>query len=333
LNISTTRIIERITERTGMNVYMDIQFKDWILGGVLREASQATTLEVKIKYVSTSRRKYPLKYLSNRYLRRIRIRKGDLIVNQRTLFYLVQRGLIPKSQLTNLRCHFTHDNPEHLVESGSIEILKQLNQVLVLNKADHSMLTNLGVEESKIRVIYGAVDRKIFYPAKDSEYDNFVLITGDCKGRKNPQKVFDVVSSNPNLNFVICGRNWENFDRNIEAKYPNLRILEFSMKLNAKLMRGASTFMTLSLQEGGPFPVLEALASGTPVLATPVGWIPEVVNPQNGRIVENSSSLVEISTQLHECINLKRIVGSEDLLYGKFTWVELSKQFFENTTN
>ncbi len=316
-----------------MNVYMDIQFKDWILGGVLREASQATSLEVKTRYISTSRRKHPLNYVTNRYLRKIRIQKGDLIVNQRTLFYFVQRGLIAKSHLASLRCLFTHDSPQHLVESGNIETIKLLNQVLVLNKADHSMLSNLGVEQSRIRIIYGAVDRNIFYPAKDSEYDNFVLITGDCKGRKNPQKIFEVISSNPDLNFIICGRNWKNLERNIESKLPNLKILEFSMKLNAKLMRTASTFMTLSLQESGPFPVLEALASGTPVLATPVGWIPEVVHPQNGRIVDHSSSLAEISLRLHECINLKRIVGSEDLLYGKFTWAELSKEFFENMTN
>lgn len=318
-----------ISGRTDMNVYMDTEFKDWILGGVIREASLLAESEINIRYISTSRRKRTLKYLINRYLKKIKVNKHDLIVNQGTLNYLVSKGMISKADLPGIRCHFTHDTQENLTKSGLIEILKSIRQVLVLNKSDYSMLRNLGVEENRLRIIYGAVDRKLFYPVENSNYRDFVLITGDCKARKNPRKILEVVTYNPDLNFIICGRYWNKFISGLERQLQNLTVFDFSMEQNALLMREASAYMTLSLQEGGPFPVLEALASGTPVLSTPVGWVPEIVNYQNGRIVAHSSSVKEISDQLRECLAMKEHTWADDLLNGKYTWQELSAEFFE----
>jgi len=312
-----------------MNVYMDIEFKNWILGGVIREARMLTENDINIRYISTSRRKQPFSYVVSRYLKKIKVNKHDLIVNQGTLNYFLSAGMISKADLPGIRCHFTHDTEENLTKSGLIEILKSIRQVLVLNKSDYSMLRNLGVEEKRLRIIYGAVDRKLFHPARNSDYQDFVLITGDCKGRKNPGKVLEVVSYNPDLNFIICGRYWKKFISKLETQYQNLTVLDFSMGQNALLMREASAYMTLSLQEGGPFPVLEALASGTPVLSTPVGWVPEIVNQQNGRIVAHSSSVKEISDQLRECLGMKEHTWADDLLNGKYTWQELSEEFFE----
>ncbi len=312
-----------------MNVYMDIEFKDWILGGVIREARSQTKTKIHIRYISTSRRKHPFKYFYTRYLRNVTVSFNDLIVNQRTLNYLLKQKFIAPTDLSNLRCHFTHDTKENLVQSGLIEHLKNLNKVLVLNNSDRSMLIELGVEEKKVRAIYGAVDRNLFFPSQSFQGNEFVLITGDCKGRKNPNKIFEVIASNPDLKFIICGRFWKNYARNLNVSNHNLTIQDFSMEENAYLMRAASTYMTLSLQEGGPFPVLEALASGTPVLSTPVGWVPEIIDSENGRIVGQFDSIKEISRKLRECLEMKKIVSDRDLLKGRYSWQDLSKEFFE----
>lgn len=312
-----------------MNVYMDIEFKRWILGGVIREARSQTKTIVRVRYISTSRKKHPFKYFYTRYLRNITIKADDLIVNQRTLDYLLKHKFIAPADLSNLRCHFTHDTKENLVQSGLIEHLKKLKRVLVLNNSDRSMLIELGVEEKKVRAIYGAVDRKLFSPSEDFKKREFVLVTGDCKSRKNPKKILDVIKSNPDVMFIICGRFWKSYTKDLKVNNPNLMIRDFSMEENAYLMRAASAYMTLSLQEGGPFPVLEALASGTPVLSTPVGWVPEIIDSNNGRIVGQSDSIKEISHKLRECLDMKKIVSDRDLLKGKYTWQTLSKEFFE----
>jgi glycosyltransferase involved in cell wall biosynthesis len=58
-------------------------------------------------------------------------------------------------------------------------------------------------------------------------------------------------------------------------------------------MRSADVFVLPSRREGCPNVILEALASGRPVVASHVGGIPELINEKNGYLVEatNASAL------------------------------------------
>ena len=311
-----------------MNVVLDKEFKNWILGGIIRDASLVSKIQFDTKYVTTSRRTNPVDYLKLKHFKQLTLKENDLIINQKTLQFLLRNNLVPRSSLPHLRCFYTHDTPEHLVKSKLIEDLNAMKRVLVMNKFDYEMLVNLGVTDSKLRTVYGAVDRKKFYPSSNLKRPEFVLVTGDAKGRKNPFKVLEVISENKDLKFIICGRYWKEFVTHTKKELSNLEIVDFSHETNEELMRTASAFMTLSLQEGGPYPVLEALASGTPVVSTQVGWVPEIVNEKNGRIISQDAAPSEVGARLKECILLKGEVHGRDLLNGKYTWVELADKLF-----
>ena len=88
-------------------------------------------------------------------------------------------------------------------------------------------------------------------------------------------------------------------------------------------MRSAQALLTLADNEGGPFPVLEALGSGTPVVATPTGFCPDLVNHSNGVLLPNHPKLLEIVEALQYAISIKELVYNIDLLAGNFSWAHL----------
>jgi hypothetical protein len=119
-----------------MKVILDENFRNWILGAVVRESASKLTSEVEIQYVSTSRRRYPFRFFGIKYLRKLRLDPGDLVINHRTLNFLVATGVINQKTLSTIRCHFTHESETLLGVTETLKNLSKVSQVLVLNSRD-----------------------------------------------------------------------------------------------------------------------------------------------------------------------------------------------------
>ncbi len=309
-----------------MKVVLDANFKNWILGAVIRESALCSEIPIEIQYITTSRRKHLFRYFQLKYLKKVKLEPGDLVVNQRTLNFLVQNRILKEEMLSRIRCHFTHESNLSSAETKTLQNLTKVAQVLVLNQGVKHTLEKAGLDSSKISVIYGAIDRKLFSPSLLPPANKYVLITGDAKGRKNPSKLLELVESTPGIEFVICGKNWEKYLPT--TKQRNLNLHKFDLVTNARLMREASAYLTLSVEEGGPYPILEALASGTPVVSTPVGWAPEFINDTNGSIVQLDATISEIQEAINYAISLKLRTYHSDLLGGRYTWEEQAQLLF-----
>jgi glycosyltransferase involved in cell wall biosynthesis len=70
----------------------------------------------------------------------------------------------------------------------------------------------------------------------------------------------------------------------------------------AALMRQSHVFVLTSLWDSSPVVIIEALASGLPVVATDVGGIPELVKPFCGRLV-SPADVDEISEGIGHVVN------------------------------
>ncbi len=99
---------------------------------------------------------------------------------------------------------------------------------------------------------------------------------------------------------------------------------EISYEEVGKELRNADALIMFSYYENMPCVILEALCTGIPVIASDVGGIREVVNPDNGILVEAGKE-----TQLFEA--MKEMISNYEL-YEKDLISQHAKEQFSYQT-
>ena len=145
----------------------------------------------------------------------------------------------------------------------------------------------IGIAPDKIRVIYNGVDHARFGAVLPTPYDrDYVLFVGNLKPEKGVIELLDgfgaVAGRYPELDLVYAGAG--SMHDAIVAKADALglsvrvRMLGATNYDEIPAWMGNCRFLALpSHNEGVPNVILEAMASGKPVLATNVGGIPEII--------------------------------------------------------
>jgi alpha-1,3-rhamnosyl/mannosyltransferase len=132
----------------------------------------------------------------------------------------------------------------------------------------------LDVPEDKIRVVPNAVDEQFTSegPSAEGEY---VLAVGTLEPRKNLERLVEAARRADVELRVVGARGWGR----VEIRGNGVRWLgEVSDTELARLYRGAQCFAYPSLYEGFGIPVLEAMASGVPVVTTRGSAMEEVAD-------------------------------------------------------
>ena len=205
-----------------------------------------------------------------------------------------------------------------LLRSSEKKLMKRSDALIAVSMYTKKELTEFyDIDEEKIHIIYNGVDVQKFKPNKDraglrrelelEEKQKIILFVGRLYQRKGLgtlfQSISKVVQNFKDAKFVISG---EGFRQNKE------KLLKLAEKLKIEnsvlfvgyfpdeklpdLYAASDIFVLPALYENFPFAILEAQATGLPVISTKVGGIPELVtNKKNGLLVEpaNSEQLTE----------------------------------------
>lgn len=173
--------------------------------------------------------------------------------------------------------------------------------ITISNYSKRKIAECIHVPEDKIVVAPGGVNRRIFHPVEAREVEIMI----DKFGLSRPY-LLAMEPQNPRKNARTLLKAWEG----LHEKYPELTLTFINTSngatkalardrphrrmalLNyvsdvelAALMSGAEVFVYPSLYEGFGLPVLEAMACGTPVIASRVGGLIETVG-EDGILVE-----------------------------------------------
>lgn len=161
---------------------------------------------------------------------------------------------------------------------------------------------NYGADAARIRTIPNGCDASLFHPADRSAARAHLGLAGDAEvvtyvGRlvaeKGLRELLDACrtlsAARPRLRLVLVGEGpmREEIAARLAAD-PSLQVTLAGAQPPAEVARwmAASDLVTLpSYSEGHPNVLVEALACGRPVVATPVGGIPEVVDAESGILV------------------------------------------------
>ena len=174
-------------------------------------------------------------------------------------------------------------------------------------------LVDIGVSGNDIMVFRNGVDLQLFRPPVDRNacrqqlgLDRRTLLSvGHLVGHKGHDIVIKALSKLPEVQLIIVGDGEEEDWLRAIAKSLGVsdRVIfsETVLQENMKSYYGAADALVLaSSREGWPNVLLEAMACGTPVIATKVGGIPELITAPEAGVLMRERTPEALLEAFHE---------------------------------
>jgi glycosyltransferase involved in cell wall biosynthesis len=171
--------------------------------------------------------------------------------------------------------------------------LNSAHHIIAVSSALQQALITLGVDLEKITVISNGVNLDTFHPSNDPPGDNILFVgnLAESKGIEYLIKAMPgILQRLPGYRLTIIGdgpkrQDLEHLARSLEIQASIDFLGSLPQPVVGEWMRKSKIFVLPSLNEGFGIVLLEALASGLPVVGTEVGGIKDIILPEVGALV------------------------------------------------
>ncbi|MFX1507340.1 MAG: glycosyltransferase family 4 protein [Promethearchaeota archaeon] len=187
-------------------------------------------------------------------------------------------------------------------------------------------------------IIYNGIDIDLFHPNPIRRALNTfnVLFVGRLVSHKHPELIVELAKKYPEINFSMIGQGemYDEIAKEIKL-LDNIKIMQVPYSEMPSIYQKHDVFVFPSTHEGFSNAVLEALASGLPVIAFKASSLDEVVKDQyNGYLCDDLKEMgrkVEQLTHNQENLEQMSINARKSILI--FDWKKIIKEYetlFEN---
>lgn len=224
--------------------------------------------------------------------------KGAPLINW-LLFYPIEKYL---SQYTD--CLITINDEDYTLARKKFKKCKQIE-----------LIYGVGIDENKFDFEMTEDKKLKLKKSLGIETDDFVLIeVGELNKNKNQimaiNAMKDLIKENPKIHLLLVGKGkQEEFYKNRINEYKlenNVHMLGYRKDI-PELMKISNVLLSLSYREGLPVNVMEAMASGLPIIATDCrGNKDLIVNGENGYII-NINNMNELKEKILFLLKNKNI--------------------------
>jgi glycosyltransferase involved in cell wall biosynthesis len=199
--------------------------------------------------------------------------------------------------------------------------LRNAHKVIALSKSLADAVATHGINPQKITIIPNGVDAKMFAP-NGIPREPVILFAGSLIQRKGVRTLIEAMAlvhrRHPAYKLVLIGDGPLRKDLEIRTGKSGLSdCVRFTGSLPpmevARWMRRSELFVLPSLEEGQGVVLLEALASGTPCVASNIGGIPETLSPEWGALFPpgDAQALACATLDLLDHADRRRSMGRE----------------------
>ncbi|MFC9597767.1 glycosyltransferase family 4 protein [Peribacillus butanolivorans] len=246
------------------------------------------------------------------------------VIHANSLRMLLYSIAIKKITKRKIKLVYTKHNVTILEKKMPLLFKKVLNQnvdqIIAVSNFEKENLLQFGVKKELIRTIYNGVDVEHFSFQQLQPKETFnVGILARLSKEKNHElflKIANELQDVPNVMFYIAGDG-------PEREFVEKMIKDLKLHHKVKLLGNASNpyeficnmdlLLLTSLREVFPMVVLEAMATGTPIVSVDVGGIKEaVVDHETGVLIPHHSEkeFAEKIRILHDDKGLRQRLGS-----------------------
>lgn len=278
--------------------------ENWILGAKARRLSKYSSKSIGVSFITKNSEVLPADgyfYLHHSPFSQMLQDKPEILEKKNVVM-------------------FTHPVLKSVTSAKHLVfLLNKADRVIFLNQAHADLLVSHGLQRDKTVVMHIASDAEMFMPHERTGNGKIVISMGYYE-RKNPQLLMDIIKQMPHREFILIGKDWE--------QYPNYEAMKAMSNLEyydnipyedyPKLYGESDIFLSTSKLEGGPVPLLETMLCNLVPVASKTGFCVDIINHgENGFLFDLDAKAEDVVPMIEAAYDLK-INTRDDVI--DYTW-------------